>query len=214
MEDWARMPPQTARAMNETLLTYVADYGVAALALSCFLSCLLIPIPSSLMMLTGGAFVASGDLVAWQVIGAAWGGAVLGDQTGYQIGRHNADRLDRLAKNSAQRQKMLQNARELVARRGGLGVFFSTWAVAPLGPWVNFIAGAVGLGWRRFTVWDTLGEAIWVFGYTGLGYVFATNLTLIGELAEQVSGLVAAATVTLVLLILIVRRLQKGLGND
>ena len=142
--------------MNDTLLALVSDYGLAALALSCFLSCLLVPIPSSLMMLAGGAFVASGDLIGWQAIAAAWGGAVLGDQSGYQIGRRNSHRLDRLTRDSPSRERLLQTARDLVRRRGGLGVFFSTWAVAPLGPWVNFIAGATGLGWRRFTFWDPL----------------------------------------------------------
>ena len=54
---------------------------------SAFLSCLLVPIPTSLMMLTGGAFAAAGDIALWQVALAAWVGAVLGDQTGFFIGR-------------------------------------------------------------------------------------------------------------------------------
>ncbi|MGB5557275.1 MAG: DedA family protein, partial [Paracoccaceae bacterium] len=73
--------------MTEALVDLVARYGALVIFLSCFLSCLLLPIPSSLLMLTGGAFVASGDLVGWQVAGAAWLGAVLGDQTGFRLGR-------------------------------------------------------------------------------------------------------------------------------
>ena len=83
----------------------------------------------------------------------------------------------------------------MVDRRGGLGVFFSTWLFAPLGPWVNFIAGTAGLAWRRFTVWDTLGEALWVSLYVGLGYGFATRVEAVADLAGNAVGLLAGLAV-------------------
>ncbi|MEZ5769847.1 MAG: VTT domain-containing protein [Paracoccaceae bacterium] len=110
---------------------------------------------------TGGALAAAGDLALWQVVAAAWTGAVLGDQAGFLIGRFGGTPVvDRLARSPA-RAAVLARARALVDRRGGVGVFLSTWAVAPLGPWVNFIAGATGLGWLRFSVADVIGEVIW-----------------------------------------------------
>lgn len=60
------------------LFGLVADYGVWVLAVSCFLSCLLVPIPTSLLMLAGGAFVAAGDLDGGTAFAGAWMGAVLG----------------------------------------------------------------------------------------------------------------------------------------
>ncbi len=96
------------------------------------------------------------------MVSAAFVGAVLGDQAGYLIGRFGgAPLVERLARSPAA-PAVLGRARALVDRRGGLGVFFSTWLVAPLGPWVNFIAGTTGLNWLRFTLWDVLGEAVWV----------------------------------------------------
>lgn len=192
----------------DSLFALVSEYGVVTLALSCFLSCLLVPIPSSFLMLAGGAFVASGDLVGWQVVAAAWGGAVAGDQTGYHIGRRNGARLLRLTGTPTRRTQMLNKAQQFIARHGGLGVFFSTWAVAPLGPYVNIIAGAGGLTWRQFTLWDAVGEAIWVTGYTGLGFFFAANLATIAALASNLSGLLAAATVSVLLFTLILHRLR------
>lgn len=73
--------------MSAAVFALVADYGVWVIAASAFLSCLALPIPTSLMMLTGGAFAAAGDLALWQVMAGAWVGAVFGDQTGYFIGR-------------------------------------------------------------------------------------------------------------------------------
>ena len=84
--------------MNETFFELVATYGVPIVGLSSFLSCLLIPIPTALVMLAGGAFAASGDLSLPAVLAAAYVGAVLGDQTGYRMGRAFGPRLVALAK--------------------------------------------------------------------------------------------------------------------
>ncbi|MCB1331246.1 MAG: VTT domain-containing protein [Maritimibacter sp.] len=181
--------------MTETVFALVSSWGPWVIFASAFLSCLALPIPTSLMMLTGGAFAAAGDLALWQVVAAAWTGAVLGDQAGYLIGRFGGTPVvDRLARAPA-RAAVLARARALVDRRGGIGVFLSTWAVAPLGPWVNFIAGATGLGWLRFTLADVTGEVIWVALYTGLGQVFAANITLVADAMSDIVGLVVALVV-------------------
>ncbi len=183
--------------MSETVFTLVTTYGALVIFASAFLSCLAVPIPTSLMMLTGGAFVAAADLQLVQVVLAAFAGAVIGDQAGFFVGRFGgAPLVERLAR-SPSRRAVLDRARALVDRRGGLGVFLSTWAVAPLGPSVNFIAGATGLGWVRFTLADLLGETIWVALYVGLGYLFAAQVATVAEVMGDVMGLIAALVVAL-----------------
>jgi membrane protein DedA with SNARE-associated domain len=130
------------------------------------------------------------------------------------IGRFGGSPLvERLARAPA-RAAVLARARALVDRRGGVGVFLSTWAVAPLGPWVNFIAGATGLTWVRFTVADIVGEVIWVTLYTGLGQVFASNIALVADAMSDIVGLVVALVVAVAaaLWIRAVLRAQKARG--
>ena len=195
--------------MTDTLFSLVADYGLFAIAASAFLSCLLVPIPTALLMLAGGAFAAAGDLTFAGVVGAAWLGAVAGDQTGYRIGRVAGGRIGRFAEGHPRREALFARAERVVDTHGGLGVFFSTWAVAPLGPYVNFAAGAAGLGAVRFTLWDAAGEAIWVLGYAGLGYAFADRVEALGDLASNASGFLAAGVVTVILGILLLRRERR-----
>lgn len=184
--------------MSDALFEFLTDYGAISIFLSAYFSCLLVPIPTSLMMLTGGAFIASGDLSAASVVASAFCGAVLGDQTGFFIGkRGGAAFLRKTTGSSPRRIRAAERARHMVARYGGRGVFFSTWLVAPLGPWVNFIAGATGLGWLRFSLWDLVGEAIWVSVYVGLGYGFATRIDLVASLLGNLVGLLAALAVAL-----------------
>lgn len=196
--------------MSDALFELVATYGVWLLAAACFLSCLLVPIPSSLLMLAGGAFVAAGDLEFATVFLTTWLAAIAGDQLGYALGRSGAGLLDRLEQRKRKQAELITRARALVARRGGLGVFFSTWLVAPLGPYVNFIAGASGMGWLRFALWDAAGEAIWVGGYVGLGYTFADHLALVADVATNASGFLVALVVALVFGLLLRARLRKA----
>ncbi len=157
--------------MTETLFGYVSTYGLPVIAISAFLSCLAVPIPTFAVMLAGGAFAASGDLVLWQVLACAYVAALLGDQSGFQIGRW-----------------------------GGPAVIF-----APLGPWVNLVAGAAGMARLRFSAWDAAGEAIWVAGYVLLGFLFGSRLPELADLVGDWAGLVSSAGVTLVLGVILAR---------
>lgn len=196
--------------MSAAVFALVADYGVWVIAASAFLSCLALPIPTSLMMLTGGAFAAAGDLALWQVMAGAWVGAVFGDQTGYFIGRTGGRAvLDWLSKNPT-RAAIITRAGTLIRAKGTFGVFLSTWAVAPLGPWVNVAAGASNLTWTRFTIADVAGEVIWVVLYAGLGALFAANLEQIAALMSNIVGLVVALVVALGAALWIRAKLHAG----
>ena len=185
--------------MSDVLLSLVATYGTMVIAISTFLSCLALPIPSSLVMLAGGAFAASGDLSLTGVVLAAFGGAVLGDQTGYRAGRIGGPALFRALRQKPGRVLLVARAEGILERWGGIGVFLSTCLVAPLGPWVNLAAGAAGMGAVRFTLWDAMGDAIWVLGYTGLGWVFGAQFTRIAALMGNATLALAALAVTVFL---------------
>lgn len=185
--------------MTEAFFALVSAYGALAVFASAFLSCLALPIPTALVMLAAGAFAASGDLALWQVGLAAYAGAILGDQTGFLLGRAGGARLASIFERSPKRAELLARARSLVDRRGGIGVFFSTWLFAPLGPWVNFASGVAGLGWLRFTLWDAAGEAIWVTFYLGMGYLFADRIVELAAMLSDASGLLVAGLATAIL---------------
>ena len=185
--------------MTETLFGYVASYGLLFIALSAFLSCLAVPIPTFAVMLSGGAFAASGDLLLWQVLAVAYTAAVMGDQSGFQLGRWGGRRALRSIARTPKRARLIAQAQASIDHWGGLGVFFSTWLFAPLGPWVNLTAGSIGMSRIRFLAWDALGEAIWVSVYVGLGYQFASRLSDLVELVGDWVGLISSTGISLVL---------------
>lgn len=182
--------------MIDSVLELVLTYSLYIVLISTFLSCLAVPIPSSLIMLTAGAFVASGDLLGFGVAGLALGGAVVGDQVGYAIGRSTTGVLNRLRGKAA---VMVGKARNLTQEHGGMAVFSSRWLFSPLGPYMNLVTGAAQMNWFRFTVWGVSGEIVWVTTYLGTGYVFANQIEAIADIGSNISGALVAGIVTIIL---------------
>lgn len=181
--------------MTDWLLIAVPTYGPWLVAVVTFLSCVALPVPASILMLTAGGFAAAGDLALWQVAGGALAGAVAGDQTGYWAARAGGPRLlDRIAKGEA-RAQVVDKARAFVAAKGVVAVFLTRWLLSPLGPYANLVTGATRFHWLPFTFAAAAGEAVWVGVYTGAGYAFGGNLQAAKEFAGSIIGFLAAGAV-------------------
>ncbi len=201
------------RLVTQDLLALIPQYGALLVALTTFLSCLALPVPASLIMLAGGALAAGGDLSVLGIGLGALTGALLGDQTGFAIGRRGERLLDRLIARYPKRAGLIDRARAFTNRWGGPGVYFSRWLVSPLGPYVNLLAGSARMNWLTFTFWDVLGEATWVTLYVGLGWFFAGRIEAVADILGNLSGALAAGLVTVLLGTYLFRR-KPGKSPD
>lgn len=175
--------------MTETLLGLVPTWGALLIALTNFLACLALPIPASLVMMAAGAFAAAGDLSALPLWIGALAGAILGDQSGYWLGRALGPRLiDRLSRRR-RTAALIDRAVTWLERRRLPAIFLSRWLVSALCPYVNFSAGAARINWAGFTLPAVAGECVWVSLYIGLGYAFSSDIQ---ELASVLGNLALA----------------------
>lgn len=182
--------------MTDWLLELIPDYGPPLLGLAVFLSCFGLPVPASILLLAAGGFASVGDLAPASVILATAAGLVAGDHTVYVLGRYGgAAVVARLGERAAP----VAMARRRLAERGGVFLFLSRWLFSPIGPYVNFAAGAAKLKWRRFLAWGTAGEATWMSIYLGVGYVSAGSLAEASELAFNAIMMLGAGVVTVLL---------------
>lgn len=195
--------------MTDWLLSGLAATGGPLLFLTTFLSCLMVPVPSSLVMLAAGAFAAGGDLSLGDVVLASYLGAVLGDQTGYGAARVARGPLERHLARKPGPAQMMASARTRLAQRGGTTVFLTRWLLSPLGPYVNLAAGATGFSWMQFSVASAAGEAVWVAVYAGLGWSFASHIEMIADLSGNITAVLAAGA----LAYLLGRHLRRGLRH-
>lgn len=196
--------------MNEVLFHWVLNYGAIIVFVTTFLSCLAMPVPSSLMMLSGGAFAASGDIALTTVAFAAYGGAVAGDQAGFAVGKQGSGWLRAKVDGRPKRAKMFEKAQDFTENWGGRGVFLSRWLFSPLGPYVNFAGGAVEMPWLRFAMWAALGEIVWVTVYVGLGFTFASEISGVASFLGNIIGVVTGLAITIALGVALKRAHSKA----
>lgn len=200
--------------MTEQLLALLPLYGLPLLAAVTALSCLGLPLPASVFMMLMGAFAASGDFNLFGVFATAFAAALSGDQAGFAVGRlSGATIITRLAKTPSRRET-LARAEARINSHGPVAVFLTRWLLAPLGPYVNLIAGATAFSWTRFTVYGVAGELFWVGGYTGLGVIFSDNVMSIAQIVGDLSGFLAAGAIALYLgwRIVTILRHRNGTG--
>ena len=183
-------------SLTDHLLTALLLYGLPALFGITAIAAVGVPLPTTLMLVAAGSFIKQGEMVLWQVIIVTSTAAVLGDQIGYGLarwgGRSLVERIGRKIGGEAKIRKTVA----LAKRWGGPGIFFSRWLVTSLGPWLNVTSGIAEYPWRRFILWDVLGDLLWVVLNVMLGYIFSDRVQAItevfGNLAWVIIGIVVA----------------------
>lgn len=183
--------------MTESILALVPTYGLPFLFGIAVLAASGVPVSSSLALLVSGAFIASGELPLIESYLTALAGAIIGDQIGYHIGLRAGYAVERRLSRKPSRARQIERAKDLIDRFGGVGVFLTRWLLSPIGPITNIICGASDMRWLRFTVWDFLGEALWVAIYLGIGYAFRENIEEISTLLSEAIWLLIAALIAL-----------------
>ena len=186
-------------SITDQVLAALLVYGLPVLFGVILVCSVGVPFPISLMLVAAGSFVEQGDMKLWQVIAVASAAAILGDQIGYGLSRWGGRRLvNRLSRKIGVEEKIKQ-AEALTKRWSGTGIFFSRWLITALGPWVNVASGIAAYPWRRFLLWDVLGEVLWVVLYVSVGYAFSNRVQAIAEILGNLTWVVVGLVVTVIL---------------
>ena len=186
-------------SFTDQLLAALLVHGVPLLFAVILIAAVGMPFPVSLMLVAAGSFAKQGELSLLPVILVGSLAAILGDQIGYGLarwrGRHFIVRISR----GLGGETKIKKAEALTRRWGGPGIFFSRWLVTELGPWVNVTSGIARYPWRRFILWDVLGEVLWVVLYVMLGYLFSDRVQYIAEILGNLAWAILGFIVALIL---------------
>jgi membrane protein DedA with SNARE-associated domain len=156
---------------------YVSLYGVVALFVIIYLESLGAPLPGESALIASSVMAASGeDFSIVQMFMAVWAAAVLGDCTGYAIGRIGGrPLLQRYGWVIRLTPERLSDLEELFRKRGAIIVVGARFVVL-LRQLNGLIAGSVAMPWRSFLTANVLGaalwSAVWCFGPYYLGEAF------------------------------------------
>jgi membrane protein DedA with SNARE-associated domain len=165
-----------------------------------------IPLPGETALITGSILASQGKLWLPLVIAVAAAAAIVGDNIGYELGRHGARRvLSRPGRLEERRQAFLERGEAFFERHGGKTVFLGRW-LPFLRITAAWLAGANRMPWPRFFAWNALGGISWAISVGVFAY-------LAGEIAVRIlhdAGYVVLALVALGLVGLAVWYVFRG----
>jgi membrane protein DedA with SNARE-associated domain len=185
--------------ITDQVLAALLVYGLPVLFGVIMICSIGVPFPLSLMLVAAGSFVEQGEMKLWQVVGVASVAAVLGDHIAYGLSRWGGRRAVNRIGSRIGVAAHINQAEALTKRWSGAGIFLSRWLLTALGPWVNVASGMAAYPWRRFLLWDVLGEVLWVLLYVGIGYAFSSRVQAIAEILGNLTWVVVGLIVTVIL---------------
>lgn len=151
-------------------------------------------LPGETLAILGGATASIGHTHLSAVLAVVVVAAIVGDSVGYEIGRIGGPRLLTLPL-LRRHESRLQDAQDVVRRRGGPAVFLGRWtaffrAVTPA------LAGLSGMRYRTFLPWNAIGGVAWGGAAVMAGYVAGVSYHRVEKwLGAGAAGVVAAIVV-------------------
>jgi membrane-associated protein len=148
----------------------------------------------------GGAAAAHGDVALIPLLAIVWSAGVLGDLTGYTLGRrYGWGLLGRSGQRLGLDAARLQRLDGVLARWGGFALVGGRF-VGLVRAFAPFAAGASGMARRRLLRFSAAGVGLWGATFVLAGYGFADSLSRHLEAAGNVGiAIVGAAAITYVL---------------
>jgi membrane-associated protein len=173
-------------SLTEYLLAYILNYGAPFLGLALLIGAIGIPIPTTLLVIAGGAFIRQGFLDLPTVAILALVAAVAGDSICYGIGGFAGSWIERRYGATAG----WQNARQSFLKYGPWSIYLSRFLLTSIAIPINLLAGSTSFGYRRFLPLVVVGEITWLVGFGCLGYAFGSQWEAISDFASNFGGLI------------------------
>ncbi len=185
----------------DQILSFLLLYKYFALFLITFFASLTNLTPASPSLIASGSFVAAGYLNYWQVIVFGFLGTVLGDITAYFLSYYySKEILMKIGFKKILNSKSFSKVEILFEKNSGKTIFLSRFFLTSFGPIVNLIAGLSKISFKKFIVCDLLGELIYVFLLTGIGYLFADNWKYVSSLFSYASNILIILFIFIVII--------------
>ena len=179
----------------------VSTYGYAIVALFVALESLGVPFPGETAIIVAATYAGETHrLSPWLIWICAAAAAIIGDNIGFEIGRHGGYRLlRRYGRYIHVNERELKVGRYIFDRHGPKVVFFGRF-VSVLRTYAAFLAGTNGMRWWRFMPWNAAGGIVWSGIYTFLaykagGFIQRSSTTINIVLGALAAGIIVATIV-------------------
>lgn len=131
--------------------------------------------PGDTLLLSAGVFAAHGKLSLAAVITVVSVAAILGDNTGYHIGRRYGRQLFKKPDGLIFRQEYVQRAELFFEKYGNKAMLLAHFAPI-IRTFTPAVAGVARMSRKQFVIYDAIGDIAWATIITLIGYWFGTKI--------------------------------------
>ena len=126
-------------------------------------------LPGDSLLFTVGVVAGAGQLNIALISAALMGAAMIGDSTGFFLGRHTGPRIFTRKDSLFFKQEYVTRTKHFYQRYGGKTIIFARF-VPVIRTFAPFMAGVSQMSYRRFLSFSVFGSTGWVLLMTLLGY--------------------------------------------
>lgn len=182
-------------AVISFLLSYVLLYKYPAILVITFVGALALPLPSGTILMASAAFAAQGYLSFFWIIFIGIVGNIAGDNSGYWLARwYGVKALKWLGMKKLVDSEKYERINQELYQHPLLFIFVSRYMTG-VAPAVNVISGLTKLSYKRYLIFEILGECAEVITFAGLGYTFGANWEYVNRLGAWAWLLVVGGAV-------------------
>jgi membrane protein DedA with SNARE-associated domain/rhodanese-related sulfurtransferase len=184
------------------LITLIQEFGLGLVFLNVLVEQAGMPVPAYPTLIVAGAYMTGGPPSVLALLATAVAAAVIADTFWYITGRTYGMRVLRtLCRISLSPDSCVSQTESIFVRFGPASMLFAKF-IPGFASVATAMAGAVGLRYWKFIVFDALGAALWVGVAITLGYIFREAIEDILDTLQALGGyglvLVAIALVAYV----------------
>ena len=132
-------------------------------------------LPGDTLLLAAGVFAAQGKLSIGLTIAAISVAAILGDNTGYAIGRAMGPRLFKKKDGILFRHEYVERTEKFYEKYGAKTMLLSHF-IPIVRSFAPFVAGVGKMNRGKFFMFDAIGDIVWAALITLLGYWFGSRI--------------------------------------
>jgi membrane-associated protein len=173
-------------------------------------------LPGDSLLFTAGLLVAGGTylhLPLWLLCLLAAAAAVAGDQAGYAFGRRFGPALFRRPDSRLFKQENLARAQAFFDKYGARSLILARF-VPIVRTFTPIVAGASGMHYRTFVLYNVIGGTLWGTGVTLLGYFLGQIAFVKSNIELILIGIVVLSVVPIGIELLRSRRRTRTSGSE
>ncbi|MBZ4219233.1 MAG: VTT domain-containing protein [Chlorobium sp.] len=166
-------------------------------------------LPGDSLLITAGLIAASGSLDIFMVIAVLTCGAVLGDATGYFIGKKLKNSIFAKKNSRFFHREHLLKTEAFYKKHGSKTIFFARF-IPIVRSFSATLAGVTAMPFGLFFFFSLCGSLIWVLSFTLIGYFIAS---LFPDIVQYLHTIILAGVILIVASALKSLKQQKRANN-